>query len=221
MSTQVGDELEVQGLFAGKTETHERNGRKWRTAYCKQPVERAMHLAIDGLAEDQQANKKYHGGPDKALCVYPAEHYDFWTLQLGRTLEGAGFGENVTLAGLVEEDACIGDIFRWGDAVVQISEPREPCANIARRWGISELTNWVRETGFTGWYMRVLETADVVRDDPWVLEERPHPDASVAKLNRLLAEPTRDIDAVRGFAELDVLGETWRDEIRRPACRER
>jgi MOSC domain-containing protein YiiM len=203
----------VVSLNAGKVDTHDRNGREWRTAYVKEPVEDAMFLGEDGLAGDEQADKKHHGGPDKALCVYPSEHYEFWKLQLGLELDVAAFGENVALEGIVEEDACIGDVFEWGDALVQISEPREPCANIARRWGVPRLTQQVRESGFTGWYMRVLEPAEVIADDPCVLVERSHPEFSVATLNRLVDEPGRDLDAVRRLAELGVLGETWREKF--------
>ncbi|MGM0559225.1 MAG: MOSC domain-containing protein [Myxococcota bacterium] len=209
----IGEAYQVLSLNAGEVDTHERSGREWRTAYVKERVEGAMYLGKEGLAEDEQANKKYHGGPDKALCVYPAEHYGFWKLQLGLELDVAAFGENVTLEGLVEERACIGDTFDWGEAVIQISEPREPCANIARRWGVSGLTQQVRESGFTGWYMRVLEPAEVGADEPWVLVERPHPEFSVARLNRLLDEPGRDLEAVRRLAELDVLGEAWREKF--------
>ena len=109
----------------------------------------------------------------------------------------------------------MGDVFEWGDAVIQISEPREPCANIARRWGVSELTGWVRETGFTGWYMRILQTAEVSADDEWRLTDRLHPECTIAKLNRLANEPGRDLEAVRKLADLDVLGDTWRDKFGR------
>ena len=211
--TDIGDTFEVIALNAGKPKTHDLNGRTWRTAYVKDPVDGPMHLGPEGLAGDDQADKKHHGGPDKALCVYPGDHYEFWMMQIGQQLDGAAFGENVTLDGLVEKDACIGDVFEWGEARVQISEPREPCANIARRWGVSELTEWVRESGFTGWYMRVLEPADVSADQPWTLVERPHPEFSIAALNRLVDEPGRDLDAVHRLAELDVLGETWREKF--------
>jgi MOSC domain-containing protein YiiM len=211
--TDIGDTFDVLGLNAGKPQTHERSGRTWRTAYYKTPVDGSMHLGPEGLAGDDQADKKHHGGEDKALCVYPGDHYKFWMMQIGQQLDGAAFGENVTLDGLVETDACIGDVFEWGDARVQISEPREPCANIARRWGVSELTQWVRESGFTGWYMRVLDAADVNADEPWELVERPHPEFTVATLNRLVDEPGRDLEAVRRLAELDVLGETWRQKF--------
>lgn len=213
-STQtIGREFPVVTVTAGKATTYERNGREWRTAYVKEPIDGVMYLGPEGLEEDEQADTRYHGGPDKALCVYPIDHYDFWELKLGRELGPAAFGENVALADIDEKGACIGDVFEWGDAVVQISEPREPCANIARRWGVSELTEWVRETGFTGWYMRVLESADVSGDDPWVLAQRPHPEFTVARLNRLLGEPGRDLAAVRRLAELDVLGEAWRTKF--------
>ncbi len=203
----------VVDVNVGRPQTHEIDGRSWRTAYFKEPVDGAVELRTDGLEGDGQANTKYHGGPDKALCVYPHDHYAYWTVQLGRQLDVAAFGENVSLEGLLEEHACIGDVFEWGEAVVQISEPREPCANISRRWGVPKFTQWVRESGFTGWYMRVLEPGSVSPAASWVLRERPHPEYSVARLNRLVDEPGRDLDAVARLAQLDVLGESWRDKF--------
>jgi MOSC domain-containing protein YiiM len=120
------------------------------------------------LAGDFQADQRNHGGPDQALCVYCGVHYAYWSRQLGQELTAGSFGENLTLAGSwTEADVCIGDVFALGEAVVQVTQPRSPCWKIARRWQTPLLSLWMQETGYTGWYMRVLQPGQVAPPTAW------------------------------------------------------
>jgi MOSC domain-containing protein YiiM len=211
----TGETFDVREVCTGRTRTHTHDGRPWRTAYIKSPVLGEVALEPLGLAGDQQADRKHHGGLDKALCVYPVDHYTHWEERLDRELGSAPFGENIAIVGLTEEGAAIGDVFAWGEARVQISEPREPCSNISKRWGEKMFPKWVARTGYTGWYMRVLTPGAVSAEFPWRRLERPCPQWTIARLNRLLAEPDSDPEAVRQLTELASLGETWREKFRR------
>ena len=156
------------------------------SAIRKQPVAGPLRLGPTGLAGDAQADLRVHGGPDKAVCVYPTEHLAHWSARLGRRLAPAAFGENFSVAGLLEADACLGDVYRVGTVLVQVSQPRQPCYKLATRQGEPVFALWVQESGWTGFYFRCLEPGEVQAGDMITLVERPAPGCTVAEANRLL-----------------------------------
>ena len=129
----------------------------WTSGFHKTAVNGAVWLGYGGLRGDQQADTRHHGGVDKAVCVYAAEHFAHWQRLEGlHDLGPGGFGENFTTLGLLEAEVCIGDVYRVGEARVQVSQPRQPCWKLARRWRVKDLTAQVEQTGRTGFYFRVL-----------------------------------------------------------------
>jgi len=146
----------------------------WRTAFFKKPVFGPVWLGWLGLDGDRQADPRYHGGPDKAVLAYSADHYAAWREDPGfSNLAHGAFAENFTIAGLDEATVCIGDKYRVGEAFVEVSQPRGPCWKIARRWKRPDLTARVAKTGRTGWYLRVLGEGYVEAGDEVSLVERP------------------------------------------------
>lgn len=132
--------------------------RPWTTGFFKEPVSSAVRLGLINLEGDGQADLVHHGGTDKAVLAYSAEHYPGWRQSMNNpSLPFGAFGENFTITGLTEADVCIGDIWQVGDeAVLEVSQPRQPCWKLARRWRIKSLALDVQQTGRTGWYFRVL-----------------------------------------------------------------
>lgn len=143
-----------------------RHGRLVLSAIHKLPVD-ADHLALSAIniQGDDQADRTVHGGPDKALYVYPIEHLRAWAKEHPERADvfvPGGIGDNLTVEGWTENDVRVGDVWRWGDATVQVVQPRSPCYKLAARSGIPTLTRLFEETGRTGWYLRVLEPAPAV-----------------------------------------------------------
>jgi MOSC domain-containing protein YiiM len=130
------------------------------TGGVKRPVQCAM-LRRENFDRDGQGDLKNHGGPEKAVCVYPYDHYPCWEEVLGRKLEPGSFGENLTVDGAVEGEVCIGDVFRVGEAVVQVCQPRMPCDKQAGKLGEKRLVKWMVEADTTGFYLRVLSEGEV------------------------------------------------------------
>ncbi|HET7272154.1 MAG TPA: MOSC domain-containing protein, partial [Rubrobacter sp.] len=126
-----------------------------RTGGAKRPVPGAL-LRFEGFDGDGQADLVNHGGPEKAVCVYPFDHYVHWERVFGRRLECGAFSENLTISGAVETEVCIGDVFMVGEAMVQVSQPRTPCSKLAGKNGERLLTKWVGQKGYSGYYLRVL-----------------------------------------------------------------
>ncbi|WP_051166939.1 MOSC domain-containing protein [Hymenobacter norwichensis] len=186
----------------------------WISALDKQVLTEPVWLDTLNLAGDEQADQRNHGGPDQALCAYPAVHYTYWAERLGLPLAAGSFGENLTIGGnCTEADVCIGDVFAFGEAVVQISQPRSPCWKIARRWQLPLFSQWLQETGFTGWYLRVLQPGLVNPTDVLHLLERPHPEWTIARANSAKYELRHDRELVAQLAACPALGAHWRRKM--------
>ena len=173
------------GLPEARTDA---DGKPWTSAIGKSPVIGAVFMGRENLDGDRQFNRKHHGGPEKAVCIYSAEHYPAWRAECDRPDQPFGsFGENLTVIGLTEERTCLGDIYHApSGAAIQICQPRVPCANVRRHWGATRLPARMRETGFTGFYCRVLAEGMLHAGDALTLAERFFPDWTVARANRAL-----------------------------------
>lgn len=204
---------EILSVLVGKVQPF--RGPDEPSAIAKQALEGPVAIGPLGLAGDEQADLVNHGGPDKAINHYPADHYPFWREQLEghALLEAAGaFGENVSALGLVERDVCIGDVFRLGTALVQISQGRQPCWKLGHRFGLPALVARVVETRRSGWYYRVLESGEAAAGDRIALVDRPLPQWSVERVFGLLVAGghKREPESLPALAGLDALAEPWR-----------
>ncbi|MDE2405627.1 MAG: MOSC domain-containing protein [Sphingomonadales bacterium] len=189
------------------------------SAIAKRAVDRPVAVTPLGLAGDEQADRVHHGGRDKAIHHYPFDHYAHWRARLGdHPLLSApgGFGENLSSTGLADAEACLGDRFRLGTALVEISHGRKPCWKLGHRFARPELTALVVETGRAGWYYRVLEPGTVGPGDRLDLLDRPLPQWTVARLFDLLVGGghRRDPAALRELAAMPVLADAWRTRAR-------
>jgi len=185
------------------------------SAIGKHPAGGPVMAGPLGLAGDEQADLSVHGGTDKAIHHYPHDHYEAWAADLnGHPLLAApgAFGENITTSALTEDMVCIGDRFRLGAALVEVSQGRQPCWKIDHRFQRKGVTARVIETGRCGWYYRVVEPGKVAEGDTLELTGRSHSEWTVARTFRLLiggghrAEP----EALAALAELSKLAEPWR-----------
>jgi MOSC domain-containing protein YiiM len=166
-----------------------------RSAFIKTPCAGPVAVGRLGLAGDMQGNPRVHGGPDKAVYVYPFERYALWQERfplLAPMFAPGGLGENLTSVGIDEEAVCVDDIFAVGTARLQVSEPRIPCRTIAARFGDDRVGRLMRDSGWRGFYCRVLEDGLVRAGDAMTLIERPKPGTPIA-----------DIKPGRGAAGLD------------------
>ncbi|MCA4824373.1 MAG: 6-N-hydroxylaminopurine resistance protein [Serratia rubidaea] len=145
------------------------------SAIAKRQVDGALPLTPLGLEGDQQAEKSYHGGPDRALCHYPREHYDHWRQQFPAQAElfsAPAFGENLSTRGLTEHNVFIGDIFHWGDALIQVTQPRSPCFKLNYHFDIDDLSLLMQQSGRCGWLYRVISPGQISGDQPLLLATR-------------------------------------------------
>lgn len=185
---------------------------------AKTPVTGPVWLGPEGLAGDEQADRRVHGGIEKAVHHYPFDHYADWRADLGPLpiLTGTGaFGENVSTRGVTEENVAVGDIFRLGHALVQVSQGRQPCWKLNHRFGIPDMARRVQQTGRTGWYYRVLEEGMVGADAELTLIDRLAPDWTLRRLWHVMYIDRLNLDLLQEIAALDVLADGWRRYARR------
>jgi MOSC domain-containing protein YiiM len=185
------------------------------SAIAKTPVDRALHVGLLGIDGDEQADLTVHGGVDKAIHHYPRDHYAWWAETLGghALLEAPGaFGENISTAGLIESEACIGDRYRLGSALVEISQGRQPCWKLGHRFGVATVPATVVTTRRSGWYYRVIEEGVVAGGHTLELVDRPLPEWSVERVFHLLVGGAgkREPEALRALAAMDALATSWR-----------
>jgi MOSC domain-containing protein YiiM len=192
--------------------------REWTSGIFKDTVSTPVQAGPSGLAGDGQADRRVHGGPDKAINVYPSEHFALWHAEFGRDFRAGGFGENFTTQGALESDVCIGDIFQLGGSRVQITQPRQPCWKLARRWQIKELAARVEQSGRTGWYFRVLEPGTIEAPADFLLLERAFPKWTVTEANRIMHQQTTDWAAAGELAGCPALSSSWRTTLAQRAA---
>ncbi|MDF2959975.1 MAG: yflK [Paenibacillus sp.] len=202
--------MQLLSLNISKPVTVEYQGKPLETGIFKEPVNGILMLSSVQLEGDGQGDLINHGGEDKAVCVYCAEHYVFWEEELQHKLPYGAFGENFTVTGLLESAVHIGDVFEIGEAVVQVSQPRQPCFKLGMKHKLPELPAQVQNTGFTGYYFRVLKEGKVSAGDNFSLKER-HPLAvTVAEANRLKYHDKADIAGIHTLLAVEALADSWR-----------
>ncbi|RNF33582.1 MOSC domain-containing protein [Paracoccus methylarcula] len=203
-------------LLTGKAATLAGSDRP--SGIAKSPVEAPLMLGPEGLAGDQQADRRVHGGPEKAVHHYPRDHYPVWRDEIGAHPlldEPGAFGENISTTGLTEADVAVGDTFRLGRAVLQVSQGRQPCWKLNHRFGIADMARCVQGSGRTGWYYRVVEPGIVAPGDALVLIDRSAPDWTIRRLWHVMYVERLNPDDLSRMASLDVLAEGWRRHARR------
>lgn len=179
----------------------------------KHPVSGPWRITRTGLQGDHQADLKNHGGVDKALHQYPRDHHEVWAKEIGAhpLLGGAGaFGENLCTMGWTESNICIGDVVRFGSALLQVSQGRQPCWKLNKRFARDDMAFSVQTTGRTGWYFRVLQEGIAQDGDNLVLDARPQPDWPLSRLTRLLYNDTNAKSELAEMAVLPELADGWR-----------
>lgn len=188
-------------------------GSRAQSGIDKRPVAQPLPLGSEGFAGDEQADRRVHGGVEKAVHHYPQDHYALWRADLGdlpALAAPGGFGENISTLGLTEQDIAVGDTFRLGSAVLQVSQGRQPCWKLNHRFGQPDMARRVQQTGRTGWYYRVLQPGTVAPGDRLERIDRLAPDWTLRRLWHALYVDPLNRPELEGIAALDVLAEGWR-----------
>jgi MOSC domain-containing protein YiiM len=191
-------------------------GKPITTGIYKEPVATRVPLRRLNLDHDRQADLRVHGGPEKAVYAYPSEFYELWSRERPELAFRPGaFGENLTTAGLLDDDVNIGDRFRIGSAELVVTQPRLPCFKLGIKMGRDEFVTEFLERGLLGFYFAVVEEGEVAAGDAIVELERHPQQFRVTEVARLYARDRDDIEGMRRAAALNALPQGWRDYFSR------
>ncbi len=210
MSAPAAISVRIDAVLAGKVVDFTRPGS--RSAIAKTVRQGSQRVSLLGIVGDEQGDPRVHGGPDKAVHHYPADHYARWREDIGAhaLLEMPGaFGENISTHGLTEADVCLGDRFLLGSALVEVSQSRQPCWKLSDRFAVADMARRVQDSGRTGWYYRVIQEGVVQAEDRMALEARPYPDWPLARLIDLLYRRTPEPEVLRAVLALPLVP-SWR-----------
>ncbi len=205
--------MKVRSVNIGFASRLSLDGDYVQTGIFKSPVKKSAFLTQSGFRGDIQVDRKNHGGPDKAVCVYCADHFEIWTQETGSALSDGAFGENLSVEGMPEWDVLIGDVYRVGRVRVQVSQPRQPCHKLSKKMGDPDFANRVIALGLTGFYFRVIDKGVVRSGDAIELESRDDHGPSIAYSNGVLYDR---LDAEAGLDRVlasDALSDSWRKTL--------
>ena len=206
--------MKVISLNVGMPRTVRFGDREVSTGIFKSPVQGPLLLRRLNLDGDHQVDLENHGGKNKAVYAYPSEHYEFWRSEFPEMeLPWAMFGENLTTQGLLEEDACIGDHFRIGSAIVKVTQPRIPCYKLGIRFGRPDIVKRFLASRRSGIYFSVAEEGLVNAGDTIERIQQSESGVSIADVNRVFMNGRDNLPLLRRIVSLEILPRGLHDEL--------
>src|SRR4029077_9817643 len=191
-----------------------RDGEEVSTGIFKTPVKKRIRMATLNLEGDRQADLSVHGGGDKAVYVYPSDHYPHWKKELpGVELPWGSFGENLTTSGLVESAVCIGDRFTIGTAEVVVTQPRLPCFKMNLKFDRDDVIKRFLASRRTGFYLRVLREGEVGAGDEIIPAHQDENRVSVLDALRLHLHESQSSELRNRALQVEYLSPSWRKEF--------
>ncbi|HJP92176.1 MAG TPA: MOSC domain-containing protein [Pyrinomonadaceae bacterium] len=204
--------MKIISLNVGLPRLVLRDGEPVSTGIFKEPVAGRVRLRTLNLDGDRQADLSVHGGPYKAVYLYPSEHYEFWKRELpDMDLPWGVFGENLTTTGLFETETHIGDQFRIGSAEVMVTQPRMPCYKLGIRFGRTDIIKRFLVSERSGFYLSVLKEGEVGAGDEFELIEKNASGVRVVDVTRLYSSEKHNVELMRRAIATEALPDSWRD----------
>jgi MOSC domain-containing protein YiiM len=187
-----------------------KNSGSWRSAIAKVPVAGSVAIGPLGIVGDEQADRRYHGGPDKAVLCYASEWYAEWTREFGGRAPAPGtLGENFEIEEGNEHSVCLGDIYGAADVEFEVSQPRQPCWKPGALHGLPNLAARILKTGRTGWYLRVRTPGSLAASCKLALLDRPHPEWTVFRASQV-RHFSKDAAQLASLRSVPSLSESWK-----------
>lgn len=203
--------MKIISLNVGRPRLVSHNGEPVSTGIFKEPIASRVMMRTLNLDGDRQADLSVHGGPSKAVYVYPAEHYKFWKGEFPEMdLPWGMFGENLTTTGLLETEINIGDKFRIGAAEVMITQPRMPCYKLGLKFGRADIIKRFLQSERTGFYLAVLKEGEVGTGDEFEPLARDAHDVRVSDVTRLYTREKHSAALLSRAIEVEALPASWR-----------
>ncbi|MEI7986000.1 MAG: MOSC domain-containing protein [Armatimonadota bacterium] len=213
-------EIEILSIQVGMPKTYDSalasevgQDRSWESGIYKFGIDGPVYLSETNLEGDGQADLVHHGGPDRAVLLYSAEHYLAWENRFARPLSYGSFGENFTVSIADEKTVCIGDIWVAQDIEIEVSQPRLPCFKLARRLNMPGLNLEVVKNRKGGWYARTLKQGSVEAGQTLKLVERPNPEWTIDRAFEIYMTEKKNWQVLRELHDLPQLSTLWKESL--------
>jgi MOSC domain-containing protein YiiM len=208
--------MKLVAISVGRPKEVQWRGRSVQTSIFKTPVSGRVHVARLNIEGDEQSDLSVHGGAEKAVYAYPAEHYDFWRHELPDTeLPWGAFGENFTTEGLLEDEVCIGDRYRVGSVELVVTQPRMPCYKLAIRFGRTDMVKRFLQSGRSGFYLAVEREGKLSAGDAIERFGRDERRLTVADVVALYAADSANQPLLETASDHPSLPASWREYFRK------
>ncbi|TKI69946.1 MOSC domain-containing protein [Sulfurimonas crateris] len=215
MSKKLGNLLFVK---VGKVTKNKKltSEKEFESGIKKYPVASAF-MTKTGFRGDEVADLIHHGGETKAVLFFSTKTYEKLNRLSGNSFtydDVAHYGENLLVDSIDESDICVGDILKVGDAIFEVSQPRQPCWKLSANTATKPITSIIYNNGLTGWYARVIQEGELKKGDDIELIKRAYPELSIEALNRVIVDPFSDKEVTLQAIKCPVLGEQFRDSLK-------
>jgi MOSC domain-containing protein YiiM len=207
----MNNQSTLDKVYCGKVAQH----YGLETAIDKSAVDKDLYLSNEGLEGDQCADQKHHGGAERALHQYPLEHYAYWQNKYGvnNRWQAPGMGENLSSQGMTEDTVCLGDRYQWGEAIIEVSQPRSPCFKLNKRWGIDDFSVEMQAISRCGWLYRVIQPGVVSVKQPLVLLEREANAMTIREVCEVFFGDPLNKDGLLTLTQQSKLSSSWMDKV--------
>jgi len=203
----------VQYIFSGKTQSYKIKEKEFQSAYLKRDTYDTVYIGIEGIKEDQQSDKRYHGGVDKALLISSTNYFKTYEEEFHETIDETIFSANILVNKLDESSVCVGDIYSIGSVQLQVTQPRQPCWKIGAVFS-NKVSKFIKQNGATGWYVKVLQEGSIkLQDNMMLLTKKSN--ISIKEMTQYLESKIIDKNIFDELLDADFVAQSYKDDIKK------
>ena len=206
-------EANIKSIAVGKIVEYDKCGNIFKSAYKKDQFFDTIEVTEFGLNLDKQADKKHHGGIDKAVHIGSYKHFKNYEMQYNKKLDKLAMGCNIFIDNFVESDINVGDIYSIGDVKVEVTQPRQPCWKIGALFG-KDVSRFIIKNSATGWYVKILQTGNININDKMVLQKRVS-DINIKELLDYLKNPPKEQKIIDKILSIESLANSYKKDFKK------
>ncbi len=205
--------IKVQYIFSGKKQSYKIKQKEFQSAYLKRNAYETVYIGTEGIKEDCQVDKRYHGGVDKALLIASTNHFKTYEEEFCETIDESIFSANILVNRLDESSVCVGDVYSIGSVQLQVTQPRQPCWKIGAIFS-NNISKFIKQNGATGWYVKVLQEGSIKLQDDMKLLTRKS-DISLKEMTHYLETKIIEKDIFDQLLDADFVAQSYKDDIKK------
>jgi MOSC domain-containing protein YiiM len=206
-------EVNIKSISTGQIKTYSKDNKQFQSAYKKDNSYNFINLDTFGLAGDYQADKKHHGGEDKAILIASSNHFDNFKKTYNKNMDKFSFGQNILIDNITEEDIYVGDIYNINDIQIQITQPRQPCWKIEAIF-YKDTSEYIISNHATGWYAKVINGGTIDINNKMIITKRVS-NISIKQLSQYLITPPKSASIIDKIINSDFIAKAYKNDFQK------